>query len=84
MDRAIVLWLLLALWIAQRPAPDGSPAMAAVLVGPVTAAGLIPTDIGRAWQILERYLGAVPSHTNPVSKPGRLRRLAAALSGTGA
>lgn len=79
-----LVWLLLALWIAQRPAPDGSPAMAAVLVGPVTAAGLIPTDIGRAWQILERYLGAVPSHTNPVSKPGRLRRLAAALSGTGA
>jgi hypothetical protein len=79
-----LVWLLLALWIAQRPAPDGSPAMAAVLVGPVTTAGLIPTDIGRAWQVLERHLGAVSSHSKPVSKPGRLRRLAAALSGTGA
>jgi Ca-activated chloride channel family protein len=78
-----LVWLLLALWIAQRPAPDGSPAMAAVLVGPVTAAGLIPTNIGRAWQILERYLGAVPSQTRPVTKPGLLRRLAAALSGSG-
>ena len=80
-------WLLLALWIAQRPAPDGSPAMAAVLVGPVTASGVFPTDIGRAWQILERHLGGLsmqaktPANTKP--KAGRLQRLAAALSGTG-
>jgi Ca-activated chloride channel family protein len=77
-------WLLLALWVAQNPGPDGSPARATVLVGPVTAAGLIPTDIGRAWQVLERYLGVV-INTVPIAtaKPSRLKRLAAALSGTG-
>ena len=77
-------WLLLALWVAQNPGPDGSPARAAVLVGLVTAAGLIPTDIGRAWQVLERYLGGV---INPVpiatAKPSRRQRLAAALFGAG-
>lgn len=77
-------WLLLALWVAQNPGPDGSPARAAVLVGPVTAAGLIPTDIGRAWQVLEQYLGGV-INTVPIAaaKPSRRQRLAAALSGTG-
>jgi hypothetical protein len=75
-------WLLLALWIAQRPAPDGSPAMAAVLVGPVTASGVIPTDIGRAWQILERHLGGLSMRANTKPKAGRLQRLAAALSGS--
>ena len=75
-------WLLLALWVAQNPGPDGSPARAAVLVGPVTAAGLIPTDIGRAWQVLEQHLGGV-INTVPIAtaKPSRRPRLAAALFG---
>jgi hypothetical protein len=77
-------WLLLALWVAQNPGPNGSPARAAVLVGPVTAAGLIPTDIGRAWQVLEQHLGGV-INTVPIAsaKPSRRQRLEAALSGTG-
>ena len=76
-------WLLLALWIAQRPAPDGSPAMAAVLVGPVTEAGLTPTDIGEAWRVLEQHLGGLASQANADSKPSRLQRLTAALTGSG-
>jgi hypothetical protein len=76
-------WLLLALWIAQRPAPDGSPAMAAVLVGPVTEAGLTPTDIGQAWRVLEQHLGGLSPQANTGSKPSRLQRLTAALTGSG-
>jgi Ca-activated chloride channel homolog len=76
-------WLLLALWIAQRPAPDGSPAMAAVLVGPVTEAGLTPTNIGHAWQVLEQLLGGLGPQANAGSKPSRLQRLKAALTGSG-
>jgi Ca-activated chloride channel family protein len=76
-------WLLLALWIAQRPAPDGSPAMAAVLVGPVTEAGLTPTDIGQAWRVLEQHLGGLNPQANTGSKPSRLQRLTAALTGSG-
>ena len=76
-------WLLLALWIAQRPGPDGSPALAAVLVGPVTHASLTPTDIGRAWQLLEHHLGGVGTLVKPAARPGRRQRLTAALSDTG-
>jgi Ca-activated chloride channel family protein len=77
-------WLLLALWVAQNPGPDGSPARAAVLVGPVTSAGLIPTDIGRAWQVLEQHLGGVINTVHVASaKPSRRQRLAAAMSGAG-
>lgn len=77
-------WLLLALWVAQNAGSDGSPARAAVLVGPVTSAGLIPTDIGRAWQLLEQHLGGVINTVQvATAKPSRRQRLAAALSGTG-
>jgi hypothetical protein len=76
-------WLLLALWIAQRPGPDGSPAMAAVLVGPVTHASLTPSDIGRAWQVLEQHLGGATGSAQPKPKPGRKQRLATAMSGSG-
>jgi hypothetical protein len=81
-DEAAV-WLLLALWIAQRPGPDGSPAMAAVLVGPVTRASLTPSDIGRAWQVLEQHLGGASGSAQPKPRPGRKQRLAAAMSGSG-
>jgi Ca-activated chloride channel family protein len=77
------IWLLLALWIAQRPGPEGSPAMAAVLVGPVTEAGLTPTNIGQAWQVLQRHLGQVSSQAPFSAKPSRKQRLAAALSDAG-
>ena len=77
------VWLLLALWVAQRPGPDGSPAMAAVLVGPVTQAGLTPSDIGRAWQVLQQHLGQVSSQAPLSAKPSRKQRLVAALSGAG-
>jgi hypothetical protein len=76
-------WLLLALWIAQRPEPEGSPAMAAVLVGPVTEAGLTPTDIGQAWRVLAQHLGGLSPKANTGSKPSRLQRLTAALTGSG-
>jgi hypothetical protein len=82
-DNEAEAWPLLALWIAQRPGPDGSPAMAAVLVGPVTHASLTPSDIGRAWQVLEQHLGGVGSFVKPAAKPGRRQRLTAALSDTG-
>jgi hypothetical protein len=82
-DNEAEVWLLLALWIAQRPGPDGSPAMAAVLVGPVTHASLTPSDIGRAWQVLEQHLGGVGTLVKPAAKPGRRQRLTAALSDTG-
>ena len=75
-------WLLLALWIAQRPGPDGSPAMAAVLVGPVTQASLTPSHIGQAWQLLEQHLGGASGSAQPKPKPGRKQRLAAAMSGS--
>ena len=81
-DEAAV-WLLLALWVAQRPGPDGSPTMAAVLVGPVTHASLTPNDIGRAWQVLEQHLGGVGGSAQQKPKPGRKQRLAAAMSGSG-
>jgi len=77
------VWLLLALWIAQRPGPEGSPAMAAVLVGPVTEAGLTPTNIGQAWQALQQHLGQVSSQAPFSAKPSRKQRLAAALSDAG-
>jgi Ca-activated chloride channel family protein len=77
------VWLLLALWIAQRPGPEGSPAMAAVLVGPVTQAGLTPSDIGQAWQALQQHLGQVSSQAPSSAKPSRRQRLAAALSDAG-
>jgi Ca-activated chloride channel family protein len=76
-------WLLLALWVAQRPGPDGSPAMAAVLVGPVTQAALTPSDIGQAWQALQQHLGQVSSQAPSSAKPSRRQRLAAALSDAG-
>jgi Ca-activated chloride channel family protein len=76
-------WLLLALWIAQRPGAEGSPAIAAVLVGPVTEAGLTPADIGHAWRVLEQHLGGLGSQANADSKPSRLQRLTAALTGSG-
>ena len=76
-------WLLLALWIAQRPGAEGSPTIAAVLVGPVTEAGLTPTDIGHAWRVLEQHLGSLGSQANADSKPSRLKRLTAALTGSG-
>jgi Ca-activated chloride channel family protein len=76
-------WLLLALWIAQRPGAEGSPAIAAALVGPVTEAGLTPTDIGHAWRVLEQLLGGLDSQANAVLKPSRLQRLTAALTGSG-
>ena len=76
-------WLLLALWVAQRPGPDGSPAMAAVLVGPVTQAALTPSDIGQAWQALQQHLGRVSSQAPSSAKPSRRQRLAAALSDAG-
>ena len=82
-DSEVDAWLLLALWIAQRPGPDGSPAMAAVLVGPVTHASLTPSDIGRAWQVLEQHLGGASGSAQPKPKPGRKQRLATAMSGTG-
>jgi hypothetical protein len=77
------VWLLLALWIAQRPGPEGSPAMAAVLVGPVTQAGLTPSDIGQAWRALQQHLGQVSSQAPSSAKPSRRQRLAAALSDAG-
>jgi Ca-activated chloride channel family protein len=77
------VWLLLALWVAQRPGPDGSPAMAAVLVGPVTQAALTPSDIGQAWQALQQHLGQVSSQAPSSAKPSRRQRLAAALSDAG-
>jgi hypothetical protein len=77
------VWLLLALWVAQRPGPDGSPAMAAVLVGPVTQAGLTPSDIGQAWQALQGHLADASNHSSSAAKPSRRQRLAQALSGTG-
>jgi Ca-activated chloride channel homolog len=77
------VWLLLALWIAQRPGPEGSPAMAAVLVGPVTEAGLTPSDIGQAWQVLQGHLADASNHSSSAAKPSRRQRLAQALSGTG-
>jgi hypothetical protein len=77
------VWLLLALWIAQRPGPEGSPAMAAVLVGPVTQAGLTPSDIGQAWRALQQHLGQVSSQAPSSAKPSRKQRLAAALSDAG-
>jgi hypothetical protein len=81
-DNEAEAWLLLALWIAQRPGPDGSPAMAAVLVGPVTHASLTPSDIGRAWQVLEQHLGGASGSAQPKPQPGRKQRLATAMSGT--
>jgi hypothetical protein len=77
------VWLLLALWVAQRPGSDGSLGAATALVAAVTHAGLTPGVIGRAMLVLEQYLGAVSNQASSATKPSRRERLAAALSGAG-
>jgi hypothetical protein len=57
--------------------------MAALLVGPVTQAGLTPSDIGQAWQALQGHLADASNHSSSAAKPSRRQRLAQALSGTG-
>jgi Ca-activated chloride channel family protein len=84
-------WLMLALWVAQRPEPDGNPAMAAALAGPASQAGWSAEAFVLADDVLYVLLSGFSSQggmtgtpgKQPGRRPTRKERLAAALSGTG-
>jgi Ca-activated chloride channel family protein len=50
-------WMLLALWVVQRPAGAGLHDFEPVLAASVSRAAITPGDIGRVWTIFEHELG---------------------------
>ena len=54
-----VRWMLLALWVVQRPGGAGLRDFEHTLVNAVSRAAIPPGNIGRVWTLFERQLGQV-------------------------
>ena len=72
-------WLLLGLWVAQRPGDNGNPSVAALLAEPVNKTNLTTIQRQRGHEILEGHLSGFSSDSWRSSRWQRLQR---ALSGS--
>jgi len=62
-------WMLLALWMVQRPAGAGLRDFEAPLLASVSLTSLTPRHIGRVWTIFDRELGQAAASDLAASAP---------------